>query len=401
MPENISPEQHRAEVAALNHEIYRLNVRLNEAERSQIPDCRDPFGNPTEYHESQTDYSDVLPQIKYPGYSIPLDPQFEERKRLKRIYAVGGGCMLAHFVLSDYITAAIYLLIRKLVFAVNPDAAAEAVTKYIYRSSILAGIMMIVYIITNVGFARLGMRLTGTKSSDLYKTRDYTPGKAAQYCLIGVFLLMLTALIASLTENIFSKYGYTTDVMDMDGIAVTNSGKAVMLIYTCVVAPVTEELFFRGMLLHCFSKANQRFAVFFSALFFGLAHANLPQFTLAFTLGLFLAHITLIHGSIVPSIVVHVFVNSFSTAMSELKLKGSALILANEIVLLLALTGGIMLLVFRSGNKIPATTPAQTRRGLSLALATPLVTITLILQTLYLFSLIFDAPVLNTVKSFF
>ena len=398
MPENISPEQYRSEVAALQHEIYRLRVRLNDAERSQMPDCSDPFGNPTEYHGSRTDYSDVLPQIKYPGYSIPLDPQFEERKRLKRIYAVGGGCMLAHFILSDYITAAIYLLIRKIVFAVNPDAAADAVTKYIYRSSILAGIMMIVYIITNVGFARLGLRLTGKKSADLYKPRDYTPGKAAQYCLIGVFLLIVTAFISSFTENIFSKYGYTTDVMDTDGMAVTNTGKAVMLIYTCIIAPVTEELFFRGMLLHCFSKANQRFAVFFTALFFGLAHANLPQFTLAFTLGIFLGHITLIHGSIVPSIIVHIFVNSFSTAMSELHLEGSALILANEIILLLAITGGIMLLVFRSGNKIPATTPAQTRRGLSLAIATPLVLITLILQLLYLLSLIFSSPILNSIK---
>ena len=400
MPDTISPEQHRSQITALNREIYMLNVRLNDMERSRIPDSRDPFRNPTEYHESQAEYTDVLPQLTYPGYTVPLDPEQEERKRLKRIYAVGGGCMLAHFVLSDYIISALYVMITAILRSVNPDAGTEAIRKYISASSIFAGLTMIVYLLANVGFARLGMRLTNKKHTELFRTRNFTPAKAAQYTLIGIFLLLTTALISAAINDLFSKYGYNTNVLDLDGVAVSNTGKAVMLIYTVIIAPVTEEYFFRGMLLHCFSKANQRFAVFFSAFFFGLAHANIPQFLLAFTLGIFLAHITLLHGSIVPSIIVHICVNSTSTIFSEFNFKGSALLVANEILLILAILGGIMLLIFRSDNKIPATTPAQTRRGLSLALATPIVTLTLILQMLYLFSLIFQSPLLNIFKNF-
>ncbi len=404
MPDNISPEQYHSQVAALNHEIYRLNVRLNEAERrralEEVHDPLDPFGNPTEYHESQADYSEILPQINYPGFTVPLDPQFEERKRLKRCYAAAGGCMLAHFVLSDYVTAGIYAIIRELLRLVSPDASSEAITRYIARSAILPALMLLIYGSFNVIFALLGMKLNSVKPSVLFRTKDYSPGKAGQYCLIGIFLLFVTTLVSVMTESIFSKYGYTTDVVDLDGVGITASGKMLMLIYTCIVAPVTEEFFFRGMLLHGFSKANQRFAVFFSALFFGLAHANIPQFLLAFTLGIFLAHITLIHGSLVPSIIVHIFINSFSTTMSELDLEGSSLIIANEIFIVLAVIGGILLMIFRSSHKIPATTPAQTRRGLSLALATPLVTITLILQIIYLFSLIFNSAALNSISQF-
>ena len=59
MDEYISQEQHRTEVAALNHEIIRLTKKLEQNEKehiqSAIPDKQDPFGNPTEYHEYNDD----------------------------------------------------------------------------------------------------------------------------------------------------------------------------------------------------------------------------------------------------------------------------------------------------------------------------------------------------------
>ena len=90
----------------------------------------------------------------------------------------------------------------------------------------------------------------------------------------------------------------------------TGLGIAIMTIYSCLIAPITEELFFRGTLMKIFSKSNQRFGIVISAVFFGLAHGNLPQFMLAFLLGLFLGHIDMRHNSIVPSVVVHIFINS-------------------------------------------------------------------------------------------
>ena len=148
--------------------------------------------------------------------------------------------------------------------------------------------------------------------------------------------------------------------------------------------------FFRGMLLKVFSKANQRFAVFATAVFFGLAHGNLPQFLLAFLLGLFLAHITLKHGSIIPSIVVHIFVNTFVTVMGELDLSGDMEIVLNLSLEALAAFGLLMLLIFRSKDKLPATTPAQSKRGFAIAKTTVGVVAAFTIQTAYMLFLVFS-----------
>ena len=401
MPELITPEQHRAEVSALNREIYLLSKRLEDADRNgKAPEAQDPFRNPTEYHESRTDYSRIMPDIALMRGEMPLDPDAVEKKNLKRAYAVGGGCMLAHFIITDYIASAFMIAIMIIIKKLNPDADANVISTYIRSSSILAGIMLIVYLMSNVGFAYIGMRINKDDCRDFVRTRDFTFAKGVQYCLIGIFFLFVSTITAYFIEVMFSQFGHTTRVMETDGIGVSDIGKVVMLTYTCVIAPVTEEIFFRGMLLKAFGKANQRFAVFFTALMFGLAHANIPQFVLTFLLGIFLAHITLKHGSLIPAILVHFFVNTFSTVMSESGFEGNALIIANELFILFALLGGVMLIVFRTTDKLPATAPAQTRRGMGLAMATPIVLLSVILQTLYLLSFIFSTPMLDLIRNY-
>ena len=205
-----------------------------------------------------------------------------------------------------------------------------------------------------------------------------------------MFIWLVSVYISLGVEDIFTKYGYSTEVQDMDGYAVTKLGFVISIVYTCIIAPVTEEFFFRGMLLKVFSKANQRFAVFATAVFFGLAHGNLPQFLLAFLLGLFLAHITLKHGSIIPSIVVHIFVNTFVTVMGELDLSGDMEIVLNLSLEALAAFGLLMLLIFRSKDKLPATTPAQSKRGFAIAKTTVGVVAAFTIQTAYMLFLVFS-----------
>ncbi len=404
MPENISPEQYRAEIAELNHEVFRLSRQLEEQEKQSVIDAmprrKDPFLNPTEYHESRDDYSKILPRITEPGCVVPLDPDKEERRRLKRCYAIGGGCMLAHFIVSDYVASALLTVIMVIIKKFNPDADAQVISQYVKASSILAGITMIVYVLANVGFGAVGMKLNGTKPSELIRTRNFSFGKAVQYCSIGLFILFTSTIATVLIENLFTKYGYTTDVIQTKGMAVSGIGKLIMIIYTCIGAPVTEEIFFRGMVLKSFSKASQRFGIFFSAVLFGLAHSNIPQFLLAFMVGVFLAHITLIHGSLIPAMIVHACVNTYSTIASELDLKGSALIIFNEIFIVLAMLGLVALLIFASKERLPATTPAQTRRGFSLAILTPLAALAFILQICYTLSLIFSSPFLDMIRTY-
>lgn len=78
-----------------------------------------------------------------------------------------------------------------------------------------------------------------------------------------------------------------------------------------VVAPVVEELIFRGLILQGFRRNYNAFvAVFMSALLFALYHLNPWQFPATFVLGLLLGWIVVRTNSIILSIIGH-SINNF------------------------------------------------------------------------------------------
>ena len=78
-----------------------------------------------------------------------------------------------------------------------------------------------------------------------------------------------------------------------------------------VVAPVTEELLFRGIILRGFlANYGQRTAIVLSALLFAVIHVNPWQLLPAFAAGLILAWLAVETGSLVPCIFAHAVNNS-------------------------------------------------------------------------------------------
>ncbi len=361
----------RSEIAALSHEVYRLTKQLEEQEQRRLaealPDKYDPFDNPTEYKGFCGDYSKILPRITETGYEIPLEPDYSERRALKHSYRRGGWLMIFQYVFSNGLGYLIVQLVLALMLAVNPDAGSAAITEYVRGSSILVSINMMVYILCNVGIAVIGMKWAGIKYTSLVRTNDFGVGRAFQYCVIGLLLWTVSLYFILGTKDVFSKYGIDI-VPDLSGVANTYLGKTVNLLYACMLAPMTEELFFRGVLLRTLAKSNQRFAIFASALFFGLVHGNLQQFILAVLIGIFLAHITLKHGSIIPAVIVHMCVNTASSIIGYVsEISTVASMISYLVLLAVSLLGVIMLLVFLGRDKLPTPTPKQARRGVLVA----------------------------------
>lgn len=381
-------EYYRAEISALNNEIRRLNRQIETDRQSRLPDKFNPFGNPTDYTDFSGDYSDILPELDAPDCKISLEPEDTERRKIKRFYAIGGWALLAQFIFSNIIALLASYIIENIISSRNSGVDTGIINDYMNSSSILAGINMISFVIANVCFAFMGLKMARIPKSQLVRTRNFSFGKALQYCMAAFFLWTASFFVSSGINDIFEQYGYTTYVMDMDGVAVTGTGMAVMTVYTCIIAPLTEEIFFRGMLLRVFSRTNQRFAVFATAFFFGLSHHNVPQFVLAFLLGIFLAHITLKHNSVIPAVIVHIFINSMSTAVSYIE-ENAGYIFTSLLILVMAVMGFFLFCLFRENNKIPCTTPAQAKRGLCIARCSVMFDIALIIQVAYTVLLIF------------
>ena len=91
----------------------------------------------------------------------------------------------------------------------------------------------------------------------------------------------------------------------------------VTFLATVVLAPVTEEFLFRGVILHGFLRNyGRRKAILVSALLFALFHLNPWQFPGAFLLGLVLGWWMTVTGSLLPCLFGHALGNSLRLLMS-------------------------------------------------------------------------------------
>lgn len=398
MADNISSEHYRAEISMLNHEIYDLTRKLEEKEREKAEiskiDKHDPFNNPTEYHHYNSDYTEINPLIGFNGYELPLEPASQERKQIKKNYTIGGVTLLLHFLAGNILSTLLIYIVMLILQFKHLEASYDSLYDYAFGSPAFVAITMLTYLLTNVGFAFMGLKWSRTKAASLIQTKDFRFSTAVKYCFCAVFIQYVAAIFSYGISDIVDKYGYSIDVMDDSAMAQTTLGMILMIIYTCIIAPITEELFYRGMLLKVFSRTNQRFGIFISSVFFGLAHGNIRQFMLAFLLGIFLSHITMKHNSLLPSTIVHIFVNSLSTVINELSDRGldeNALLAVELIYLLIAIAGIAFFIEFKGSDKLPATTPHQSRRGFAVAKSSLAVVIILILLTATMIANIFIA----------
>lgn len=112
----------------------------------------------------------------------------------------------------------------------------------------------------------------------------------------------LFLLMYMLSEYMLNQFGMTTTDtgVDSDGLS--------MFLYVGLGAPISEEILFRGLVLRSMEPYGKKFAIFSSALLFGLFHGNLSQTPFAFCVGLVLGYVALEHN-ILWAMVLHMFNN--------------------------------------------------------------------------------------------
>ncbi|HEY7642851.1 MAG TPA: type II CAAX endopeptidase family protein [Steroidobacteraceae bacterium] len=86
----------------------------------------------------------------------------------------------------------------------------------------------------------------------------------------------------------------------------------VPVLFACVVAPVLEEMLFRGVILRGFLRRYSRtFAIVWSAALFGIAHLNLYQMMTALAIGIVAGWLYERCRSLWPCILLHAAYNAF------------------------------------------------------------------------------------------
>ncbi len=150
---------------------------------------------------------------------------------------------------------------------------------------------------------------------DIYKKPVYFGNAMGMFpAIYGVSILtnMLTLLISML----FAETDLAESFNTVNNLEPPNLPCALILLFQLVViAPIFEELWFRGIVMENLRPYGNGFAIFVSALLFGFTHANLGQLFYTTVMGICLGYIAISTKSIVTTTIMHALFNSISGIM--------------------------------------------------------------------------------------
>ncbi|NHZ37566.1 CPBP family intramembrane glutamic endopeptidase [Massilia rubra] len=137
-------------------------------------------------------------------------------------------------------------------------------------------------------------------------------GRPAMLVLLPALALTLPLIFMSMvTLNTALVTLFPMTSQDQALLASMNADSVTMIVAICVLAPVLEEMLFRGIILRSFLGQYPKWAaILASAGLFGFAHMNLYQYVGAVIIGVFLGWLYERTRSLLPCIALHAAYNT-------------------------------------------------------------------------------------------
>lgn len=335
-----------------------------------------PFDNPMENEKYNQDYSELSDEIDN-RQKPSLVPETREGRKIRKYYNIAGAVLIIFALISNLLPA--FLLKIMYEITKHSDASSGVATEsysYYYNimhaftddTSVSIAVIVIVHLLFNTLCAFVGLKLIRVKPVELFaEPVGLDKKKFLRYSFAALGIQIIISYAMSAAENILAEKGI--DITTATSFSVTGTKSVILnLIYCCIVAPITEELLFRGFAMKSLGRVSQRFAIFMSAFLFGLAHGNIPQFVTAFIVGIFMGYIDIKHNSLMPSVLVHIVLNVFSCIVTYGNATtgdmGEFIQYIISAITIAVLFAGIvsLLLTFRK-DRIPYNTPEQSMRS--------------------------------------
>lgn len=133
------------------------------------------------------------------------------------------------------------------------------------------------------------------KKPKFWKEQIWARGKPMKlgrfFEILCVFLGMqfLSQIALALAELILNECGMS--ILEGAQALSPSTDNLSMFLYAGILAPVTEEILFRGLIQKSLMPYGRNFAIFVSAFTFGVFHGNLVQSPFAFLVGLVLGYV--------------------------------------------------------------------------------------------------------------
>ena len=231
------------------------------------------------------------PMNPYDQYQQYLYQEKMYAKHLRRTFSVVGWTLVIYNVLMNTAVAMVMMVdvVRKMLPMIvenpnyEPDANAlmETVANngWGYIMAVVIGLFVLLV----------------WKGKDYWRNEIFAKGKpmtvgtffAVMSITLGVQLV--ASLLSSVLELLLNQFGLS--MMSVLEETSGQSSSSSMFIYASICAPITEEILFRGFVQRSLQPYGKKFAVFGSAVLFGLFHGNLIQTPYAFMVGLVLGYV--------------------------------------------------------------------------------------------------------------
>ncbi len=259
------------------------------------------------YNQYNLSQNNVQPGSPFSG--APAEAVLEEKYRLRRLGNAIGGGLLIFLALPYLISAALPYIaeafgVEIIYFYYYLD---QVPGSWIYQNVMSVAVFTLPFILAAYFY---GQRPTRTLMMGASKK-----GLTLPLVLIGFGGCAVANLMAGMFETVI---GYTENTAeDILGAFPTDFfGVALVVVSVCFVPALVEEFAFRGIVLGLLRNVSEPFAIFTSALLFGLMHSNLSQIPSAFLLGLVLGAATVCTKSIWPACLIHMLNNAVSVGMT-------------------------------------------------------------------------------------
>lgn len=127
----------------------------------------------------------------------------------------------------------------------------------------------------------------------------------------------MSSILVGLISSVFPSWLEAYETL-METAGLTEHISTAMILYSVFLAPISEELIFRGVTMRIARRAFPFWiANIIQAILFGVFHMNMLQGCYAFALGLFLGYICEYGGTIYHVILFHFLFNLWGTTASE------------------------------------------------------------------------------------
>ena len=237
----------------------------------------------------------------------------ELRQTRRKLTGTGAILLIYYMIMSELVT--LVLTIDTAIYAVKYVLANEITDYWAFFETIMQYVTdtatsnawgYILAILVGTGILLLWKKPRYFKQQLFRREKKMTFGVFMQLLCVFMSVQLVFSLLQMLVEWLLNLVGLSA--MAALEMATVSTDTFSMFLYAGFLGPIAEELLFRGLLLRTLECRGKRFAIFATALMFGMFHGNILQSPFAMLVGLVLAYVALEY-SIIWAIVLHIFNN--------------------------------------------------------------------------------------------